>query len=73
MVIQTYLGNKNFSLQLTFKTGKEEKQIAELKNDYHQGVPAITVIADGGWSKWSHKHSYNANSGVGLIFGAGCH
>ena len=56
--------------ELMAKTGKEEKQIAQLKNDYHQGVPAITVIVDGGWSKRSHKHSYNANSGVGVIFGA---
>ena len=23
-----------------------------------------------GWSKRSHKHSYNANSGVGVTFGA---
>ena len=35
-----------------------------------RGVPACTVIVDGGWSKRSHKHSYNANSGVGVIFGA---
>ena len=27
-------------------------------------------MVDGGWSKRSHKHSYNANSGVGVIFGA---
>ena len=31
--------------------------------DYHEGVPA-TVIVDGGWSKRSHRHSYNAKSGV---------
>ena len=36
---------------------------------YHQGIPAITVIVDGGWSKRTHKHSYNALSGVGVIFG----
>ena len=35
-------------LDLMIKTGKEEKQIAELKNDYHQGVPAITGVVDGG-------------------------
>ena len=52
------------------KTGREEKQIAEQSNNYHEGVPAITVVVDGGWSKQSHKHSYNANSGVGVIFGA---
>ena len=27
----------------------------------------ITVIGDGGWSKRSHKHSYNAKSGVAVI------
>ena len=53
-----------------FKTGREEKQIAEQSIKYHEGVPAITVVVDGGWSKWSHKHSYNANSGVGVTFGA---
>ena len=35
----------------------------------HQGVPAITVIVDGGWSKRSHCHSYNAKSSVGIIIG----
>ena len=40
------------------EAGKEEKQIA-IEN----------VVVDAGWSKRSHKHSYNANSGVGVIFG----
>ena len=50
--------------------GKEEKELAVANNRYHNGVPAITVVVDGGWSKRSHKHSYNAKSGVGVIFGA---
>jgi len=29
----------------------EEKQLAIARGDFHQGVPAITVICDGGWSK----------------------
>ncbi len=29
----------------------------------------LTVYVDGGWSKRSHKHSYNANSGVAIIIG----
>ncbi|CAG2245735.1 unnamed protein product [Mytilus edulis] len=33
-------------------------------------VPSVTVICDGGWSKRSHKHSYNALGGVGVIIGA---
>ena len=49
--------------------GKEEKQFAIAQGSYHQGIPAITVIVDGGWSKRTHKHSYNALSGVGVIFG----
>ncbi len=28
--------------------GKEEKRLDEERGDYHQGVPAITVIVDGG-------------------------
>ena len=51
------------------EAGKEEKRLAEQRGDYHQGVPAITVMVDGGWSKRSHKHSYNANSGVAIIIG----
>ena len=50
--------------------GQKEKQLAIQQENYHNGVPAITVVVDGGWSKCSHKHSYNANSGVGVIFGA---
>ncbi len=51
------------------EAGKEERKLAIERNDYHQGVPAITVYVDGGWSKRSHKHSYNANSGVAIIIG----
>ena len=51
------------------ETGKEEKRLAEERGDYHNGVPAITVVLDGGWSKRSHKHTYNAKSGVGVIIG----
>ena len=29
----------------------------------------ITVIVDSGWSKYSHKHLYNAKSGLGIIIG----
>ena len=30
---------------------QEERAIAISKRKYHQRVPAITVIVDGGWSK----------------------
>ena len=39
------------------------------KGDYQEGVLAITVIVDGGWSKHSHRQSYNAKYGVGIIVG----
>lgn len=51
------------------EAGREEKQLAIERGDYHQGVPAITVVVDGGWCKWTHKHSYNVLSGVGIIIG----
>ena len=41
-----------------------------LNGCYHNVMPAITVVIDAGWSKQSHQHSYNAKSGVGVIFGA---
>ena len=50
--------------------GQKERQLAIELGNYHNGVPAITVVVDAGWSKLSHKHSYNANSGVGVIFAA---
>ena len=51
------------------QAAKEEKKMAVERGSYHEGVPAITVIVDAGWSKRSHKHSYNAKSGVGIIVG----
>ena len=57
-------------LETMAEAGREEKRLAELRNEYHEGIPAITVIVDGGWSKRAHKHSYNANSGVAIIIGA---
>ena len=49
--------------------GKKERELAIQKNSYHQGVPAVTVIVDTGWIKRTHKHTYNALSSVGVIFG----
>ena len=51
------------------KAGAEERRIAIEKGNYHQGVPAISVVCDGGWSKRTHKHTYNAFGGVAVIFG----
>ena len=49
------------------KEAAEEEKIE--RGSFHDGVPAITVIVDGGWSKRSHKHSYNAKSGAVIIIG----
>ena len=38
------------------KAGEEERQLAVQRGDFHQDVPAISVIVDGRWSKRSHKH-----------------
>ncbi len=51
------------------EAGREEKQLAEERGDFHEGIPAITVIVGSGWSKRSHKHSYNGKSGVAIIIG----
>ena len=55
--------------QSMIEAGREEREIAIERGDFHEGVPAITVVVDGGWSKRSHRHSYNAKSGVGIIVG----
>lgn len=45
--------------------GKEETKLAIECGDVNDdGVPMITVVADGAWSKRSYKHNYNALSGV---------
>jgi len=45
--------------------GTNEKEIALNKGDVDpDGIPYITVLLDGGWSKRSYGHSYNAASGV---------
>ena len=51
------------------QAGCEECKLAIERKDFHEGVPATTVIVDAGWSKRSHRHSYNAKSGVGVIIG----
>ena len=69
--IETQIGNKWEDILSTEiqKAGEEEKRLAIERKDFFQDVPAITVVVDGGWSKRSHKHSYNAKSGVALIIG----
>jgi len=45
--------------------GNEEAEIAKKEGNVNEnGIPLITVIADGAWSKRSYKSGYNALSGV---------
>ena len=39
------------------QVAEEEKQHAIATNSFYQGVPSITVIVDGNWSKRALKHS----------------
>lgn len=44
---------------------KQEIEIALSKKHIDaDGVPYITVVLDGGWSKRSYGHNYSAMSGV---------
>jgi hypothetical protein len=45
------------------KAGEEERKLAIQHGDI-DGVPMITVVADGQWSKRSYKTKYDALSGV---------
>jgi len=55
--------------QELLEAGKMERQLAIEEKDLHDGIPAVTVIVDGGWSKRSHKHSFKAAGGVIVIIG----
>lgn len=45
--------------------GIAEKEIAIQAGKVDNfGIPCISVIVDGGWSKRSYGYSFNANSGV---------
>lgn len=47
------------------KAGKEEYKLAlEKGNVDKDGIPWICVYLDGGWSKRSYGHNYDAASGV---------
>ena len=69
--IETQIGQawEDLLAQEMVKAGQEEKRIALENKDTFEGVPAISVTVDGGWSKRSHKHSYNTKSGVAVIIG----
>nr|XP_022904792.1 uncharacterized protein LOC111416906 isoform X2 [Onthophagus taurus] len=58
-------------LWLSMETaGKEERRLAEDSGDIDKdGTPWVQVYVDGGWSKRSYGHNYNAASGVAVIIG----
>ncbi|KMQ85339.1 hypothetical protein RF55_16179, partial [Lasius niger] len=47
--------------------GEIEKQLALEKNETMNGIPYITVVADGSWMKRSYGTAYDSLSGVGAI------
>ena len=58
---------EEYLTEVMLKAGQEGKQIVIFYESDHQEIPAISVIVDGGWSKRSHGHSFNANSGVDIV------
>lgn len=51
------------------EAGKEEAKLALEENSVTEdGIPLITVVADGTWSKRSYKTNYNALSGAVSIY-----
>ncbi|KAK4882011.1 hypothetical protein RN001_005330 [Aquatica leii] len=60
----------NSSINDMEAAGKKEHQIAVEKGCVDSdGIPWISVYLDGGWSKRSYGHNYNAASGVAVIIG----
>jgi len=49
--------------------GEVEKQLAIEKNEVINGIPYITVVADGSWMKRSYGTAYDSLSGIGAIIG----
>nr|XP_034192329.1 uncharacterized protein LOC117609774 [Osmia lignaria]XP_034192330.1 uncharacterized protein LOC117609774 [Osmia lignaria]XP_034192331.1 uncharacterized protein LOC117609774 [Osmia lignaria]XP_034192332.1 uncharacterized protein LOC117609774 [Osmia lignaria]XP_034192333.1 uncharacterized protein LOC117609774 [Osmia lignaria] len=49
--------------------GEEERRLAFENNEVVDGIPYITVIADGSWMKRSYGTNYNSLSGVGAVVG----
>lgn len=56
---------QNISWESTEEAAREEAKLAYDNGDVSKdGIPMITVVADGAWSKRSYKSNYNALSGV---------
>ncbi|KMQ85199.1 hypothetical protein RF55_16378 [Lasius niger] len=50
-------------------TGEVEKHLALERNDVINGIPYITVVADGSWMKRSYGNAYNSLSSIEAIIG----
>lgn len=56
---------EGISWEATEEAAKEEARLAYANGDLSKdGIPMISVVADGAWSKRSYKSNYNALSGV---------
>ncbi|XP_070523169.1 uncharacterized protein [Cardiocondyla obscurior] len=60
---------QNTAMTNMITAGEAEKQLAIERNDVIDGIPYITVIADGSWMKRSYGTNYDSLSGVGAIIG----
>lgn len=61
---------KDFAMESMYQAGLEEKKIALTNGNVDpDGIPFITVVVDGSWSKRSYKTNYNSLSGVACIIG----
>ena len=69
-LIESQVGSWWQGVILEEAAGAEERKLAIENSEYNEGVPAISVIVDGGWCKRTHKHIYNAMGGVAIIIGA---
>jgi hypothetical protein len=60
---------ESISWDMMVKAGQEEARLAiQLGQIDQDGIPLITVIADGAWSKRSYSVNYDASSGVVSFF-----
>lgn len=69
---ETVLGEafQTISLVTMKQAGETEKKLAIEAGDLSpDGVPMITVVADGSWAKRSYRSNYNSLSGTAAIIG----
>lgn len=61
--------SEELALDSMKEAGKEEARLALEENNVNEdGIPLITVVADGTWAKRSYKSNYNALSGAVSIY-----